>query len=81
MNKTFTIQLYDTIKKCKKHLLWSSKIFNLLLFREEPSSPRGVIPRLKQAAEHRWGKWKGYVFVYVLNDLDNLSRRLDIDLV
>ena len=60
--------------------VWSAKIFNLLLFREEAESPRSIIPRLKEIAGDSWGKWRGYVFTYVLNDLNNLSRRLNLNL-
>ena len=60
--------------------VWSAKIFSLLLFREEPKLPRTTIPKLRKAAEERWGKWRGYVFVYVLNDLENLSKRFNLNL-
>jgi len=59
---------------------WSAKIFNLLLFGEKAESPRSVIPKLKETAEERWGRWRGYVFTYVLNDLHNLSRRFNLNL-
>ncbi|MFQ6081657.1 MAG: DNA-3-methyladenine glycosylase family protein [Candidatus Bathyarchaeia archaeon] len=60
--------------------VWSAKIFSVLLFGEKAESPRGIIPNLKKAAEERWGRWRGYVFTYVLNDLDNLSRKYNFDL-
>jgi len=60
--------------------VWSAKIFNVLLFGEEAESPRSIIPRLKRIAEERWGTWRGYVFTYVLNDLNNLSKRFNFDL-
>ena len=60
--------------------VWSAKIFNLLLFGEEPESPRDIIPKLKKVAEERWGEWRGYVFTYVLNDISNLSRRFNLNL-
>ncbi len=60
--------------------VWSAKIFNLLLFGEEPVSPRDIIPKLKEVAEKRWGEWRGYVFTYVLNDIPNLSRRFNLNL-
>ncbi len=60
--------------------IWSAKIFSLLLHRVKPESPRDEIPGLKKAAEERWGKWRGYVFTYVLNDLNNLSRKLGLNL-
>ncbi len=60
--------------------VWSAKIFNALFFGEEPESPRNIIPKLKKIAEDRWGKWRGYVFTYVLNDLKNLSERFNLNL-
>ena len=61
--------------------VWSAKIFHLLLFGKEPEKPREVIRKLKNLAERRWGKWRGYVFTYVLNDLKNLSRRFNFNLI
>jgi len=60
--------------------VWSAKIFNMLLFGEEAESPRNIIPKLKKIAEDRWGKWRGYVFIYALHDLNNLSRRFNLNL-
>jgi 3-methyladenine DNA glycosylase/8-oxoguanine DNA glycosylase len=60
--------------------VWSAKIFSLLLFGKKAESPRDIIPEIKKVAENRWGKWRGYVFTYVLNDLENLSRKLNLKL-
>jgi 3-methyladenine DNA glycosylase/8-oxoguanine DNA glycosylase len=60
--------------------VWSAKIFSALLLGKKTESPRNLIPKLKKMAEDRWGKWRGYVFIYVLHDLDNLSRRFNLDL-
>jgi 3-methyladenine DNA glycosylase/8-oxoguanine DNA glycosylase len=60
--------------------VWSARIFHMLFFGSEPKSPRDVIPKLKRIAEERWGQWRGYVFLYVLHDLDRLSKRLSLDL-
>ncbi len=60
--------------------VWSAKIFGVLFFGKVPDDPRGAIPRLKKEAEKRWGKWAGEAFVYVLNDLPNLSKRVKSDL-
>jgi DNA-3-methyladenine glycosylase II len=60
--------------------VWSAKIFNMLMFKEKVESPRDAIPALKKAAEDRWGLWRGYVFVYVLHDLKNLSTRFNLGL-
>ena len=49
--------------------VWSAKIFHVLFYGKIPEKPRDAIPALKVAAEQRWGNWRGYVFVYVLNDL------------
>ena len=60
--------------------VWSAKIFHILFFGKKPENPREAIALLKQTAEKRWGKWKGYSFVYVLNDLPKLSKRIGVDL-
>ena len=60
--------------------VWSAKIFHVLFFGKEPSNPREAIPLLKEAAEKRWGNWSGCAFVYILNDLANLSKRVGTDL-
>lgn len=60
--------------------VWSAKIFSVLFNGKVPENPREVISALKIVAEKRWGNWRGYAFVYVLNDLPKLSKRLGIDL-
>jgi DNA-3-methyladenine glycosylase II len=60
--------------------VWSAKIFNILFFKKETDSPRGSIPALKKTAEKRWGKWRGHVFAYILNDLPKISERMGVDL-
>jgi DNA-3-methyladenine glycosylase II len=60
--------------------VWSAKIFNMLIFGEKTESPRDAIPALKKVAEDRWRQWRGYVFVYVLHDLNNLSIRFKLNL-
>ena len=60
--------------------VWSARIFSLLILGEQAESPRNVIKKLKKMAEDRWGHWRGYVFMYVLHDLTNLSNRFKLDL-
>jgi len=60
--------------------IWSARIFSTLLLKKEAESPRDLISKLKEIAEDRWGRWRGYVFLYVLHDLDNLSRRFNLNL-
>jgi 3-methyladenine DNA glycosylase/8-oxoguanine DNA glycosylase len=60
--------------------VWSIKFFHPILFgRPVPAKdPRAAIKRTLIAAEKMWGQWKGYVFVYVLNDLDYLSKTFNL---
>ena len=60
--------------------VWSAKIFSVLFYGKEPDQPREIIPELKKVAEERWGNWRGHAFVYVLNDLPRISKRLGVDL-
>jgi DNA-3-methyladenine glycosylase II len=60
--------------------VWSAKIFSVLFYGKAPEKPREAIPALKRVAEKRWGEWRGYAFVYVLNDLPKLSERVGVDL-
>lgn len=60
--------------------VWSAKIFSMLILGEKAESPRNAIPKLKKIAEDRWGQWRGYVFIYVLHDLKNLSSRFNLNL-
>jgi DNA-3-methyladenine glycosylase II len=60
--------------------VWSAKIFSVLFFGKAPEKPREAIAALKRVAEERWGEWRGYAFVYVLNDLPKLSERVGVDL-
>lgn len=58
---------------------WSAKIFHILFFGRRVESPRDVIEKVREKADERWGRWKGLAFVYVLNDLKNLSSRYDVN--
>ena len=60
--------------------VWSAKIFSVLFNGAKPKNPREAIPELKEAAEKRWNGWMGHAFVYILNDLPELSKRIGVDL-
>ncbi len=60
--------------------VWSAKIFGVLFNGEAPEDPRGIIPALTEEAARRWGPWTGHAFVYVLNDLESISKRIGWDL-
>lgn len=59
--------------------VWSAKIFNVLFDGKKPDNPRDVIPELRKQAEKRWDGWMGHAFVYILNDLPELSKRVGVD--
>ncbi|KPV62916.1 MAG: hypothetical protein AOA65_1554 [Candidatus Bathyarchaeota archaeon BA1] len=55
--------------------VWSMKMFWRLFFPHEALPPPQIaIRKVRQRAEERWGKWRGYAFIYVINDFDNLSK-------
>ena len=60
--------------------VWSVNIFHRLLFgRPAPANnPRSAIERTARAAQRRWGDRRGYVFIYVRNDLPYLERKFGI---
>lgn len=60
--------------------VWSAKIFSLILLGKEAKNPREIIPQLRKVSEERWGRWRGYVFIYVVNDLDKLSKKYALNL-
>jgi 3-methyladenine DNA glycosylase/8-oxoguanine DNA glycosylase len=60
---------------------WSVKVFWSLLFPDRPIPPLKIAMReVRACAEERWKRWRGYAFVYVINDLDNLSERFSVRL-
>ncbi len=63
--------------------VWSIKIFYPIIYgrRAPGKDPRSAIKKAAQAAEKKWGEWRGYVLVYVLNDLPFLAEKFDIPMV
>ncbi len=60
--------------------VWSAKIFSVIFHAKVPQKPRDAIAELKKLAEERWGRYRGHAFVYVLNNLPRISKRLGVDL-
>jgi 3-methyladenine DNA glycosylase/8-oxoguanine DNA glycosylase len=59
---------------------WSVDVFGALFFGKEPENRRGAINGVKLEGVRRWGKWSWMAFFYVAQDLENLSRRLGVEL-
>jgi 3-methyladenine DNA glycosylase/8-oxoguanine DNA glycosylase len=59
---------------------WSVDVFGLLFFGRQPEDRRGAIEEVKQEGIRRWGKWSWMAFFYVAQDLQNLSKRLGVQL-
>jgi 3-methyladenine DNA glycosylase/8-oxoguanine DNA glycosylase len=60
--------------------VWSADVFGLLLFGREPVDKNKEIQLIKSEGIRRWGKWSWMSFYYVVQDLENLSRKLGLDL-
>jgi 3-methyladenine DNA glycosylase/8-oxoguanine DNA glycosylase len=50
---------------------WSAKIFRCL-FNIPEEEPRRLAQAIKEFAQTRFDKWQGYVYAYLLHDLDNV---------
>lgn len=59
---------------------WSVDVFGLLFFGKQPEDRREAIDEVKQEGIRRWGKWSWMAFFYVAQDLQNLSKRLGVQL-
>jgi 3-methyladenine DNA glycosylase/8-oxoguanine DNA glycosylase len=59
---------------------WSVDVFGLLFFGKQPDNRREAIEKVKQEGIRRWGKWSWMAFFYVAQDLQNLSKRLGVQL-
>ncbi len=59
---------------------WSVDVFGHLFFGREPKNRRAAIEKVKAEGIRRWGKWSWMAFFYVAQDLQNLSKRLGIQL-
>ncbi len=60
--------------------VWSADVFGLLFFGREPKNGREEIEKIKAEGIRRWGKWSWLAFYYVVQDLENLSKKLGVEL-
>jgi DNA-3-methyladenine glycosylase II len=54
--------------------VWSVVIMSELFLDHTPEYPREEIDEVVDALSRRWGKWKWFAFVYVVNDLEQLAK-------
>jgi 3-methyladenine DNA glycosylase/8-oxoguanine DNA glycosylase len=59
---------------------WSVDVFGRLFFGREPDNARDAIEAVKKEGLNRWGKFAWLAFFYVAQDLNNLSKRLGMQL-
>jgi 3-methyladenine DNA glycosylase/8-oxoguanine DNA glycosylase len=60
--------------------VWSADVFGKLFYGREPKGGRDAIEKIKAEGIRRWGRWSWMAFFYVVQDLENLSRRLGMRL-
>lgn len=60
--------------------VWSAEVFGKLFYGKEPENNREVIGKIKKEGLRRWGGWSWMAFFYTVQDLENLSRRLNVKL-
>jgi N-glycosylase/DNA lyase len=59
---------------------WSVEVFGKLFYGQEPEDNRKAIEGIKKEGLRRWGEWSWMAFFYVVQDLENLSKKLNISL-
>ena len=60
--------------------VWSAEVFGKLFFGKEPVNNRQAVEEVKSEGIRRWGKWSWMSFFYIVQDLEKLSKRLNIKL-
>jgi DNA-3-methyladenine glycosylase II len=60
--------------------VWSAAVFGKLFYGKEPKNSREAVERVKKEGIRRWGQWSWMAFFYVVQDLENLSRKLNTPL-
>jgi DNA-3-methyladenine glycosylase II len=60
--------------------VWSAAVFGKLFYGTEPENNREAVEMVKREGIRRWGRWAWMAFFYVVQDLENLSRKLNTTL-
>jgi DNA-3-methyladenine glycosylase II len=58
--------------------VWSVVIMSELVLGRTPTNPRLEIGEVAAQIDKRWGKWGWVAFVYVMNDLENLTKKFKL---
>ena len=60
--------------------VWSAEVFGMLFFGKAPENNRQAVEQVKREGMLRWGKWSWMAFFYIVQDLENLSKKLNVKL-
>ena len=60
--------------------VWSAEVFGKLFFGKEPENNRRAVEEVKMEGILRWGQWSWMAFFYIVQDLENLSKKLSMNL-
>ena len=60
--------------------VWSAEVFSKLLLGKEPENNRDAVGIVKEEGLKRWGKWSWMAFFYIVQNLPNLSKKLEKNL-
>lgn len=60
--------------------VWSAAVFGKLFYGKEPENSTEAVETVKREGIRRWGTWSWMAFFYVVQDLENLSRKLNTTL-
>ena len=56
--------------------VWSATVFGKLFYGKESENSREAVEIVKREGIRRWGEWSWMAFFYVVQDLENLSKKL-----
>jgi 3-methyladenine DNA glycosylase/8-oxoguanine DNA glycosylase len=60
--------------------VWSVEVFGMLFFGKAPENNRLAVEEAKKEGLLRWGKWSWMAFFYIVQDHENLSKKLNVKL-
>jgi 3-methyladenine DNA glycosylase/8-oxoguanine DNA glycosylase len=60
--------------------VWSAEVFGMLFFGKALVNNRQAVGEVKRESILRWGEWSWMAFFYIVRDLENLSKKLNVKL-